>query len=190
MIVAEAGSPEMLHLRPRIGQRLPNSPAMSALAAAYADDEEVEAWLDRLGPGAGAAARKSYRKAAAAVRARGYEIGLETVTRQRIGEVLAGLNSDPNNRSLRRSLAELVDQLATEDHKLLDPDSTATHPSTTSRRRSSTATAAASPGSHCSASPGRWRPATSSTTAGRCSRLSTTSRGRPGGGLRRTPEAL
>jgi DNA-binding IclR family transcriptional regulator len=128
VIVAEAGSPELLHLRPRIGQRLPNSPSMSALAAAYASAEEVEAWLDRLGPGASVATRNGYRDAAAAVRARGYEIGLETQTRQEIGAVLAELARDPHDRRLKRRLTELVGQLAGEEHKLLDPDQRTSHP--------------------------------------------------------------
>jgi DNA-binding IclR family transcriptional regulator len=128
VIIAEAGSPEMMQFRPRIGQRLPNSPAMSALAAAYAEEDEVEAWLDRLGPGVGEEARASYRNAAAAVRARGYEVGLETVTRQRIGAVLAELQREPHDRRLKRSLTELVAQLAAEDHKLLDPEPKLTHP--------------------------------------------------------------
>jgi DNA-binding IclR family transcriptional regulator len=128
VIMAEAGRPERLEQRPRVGQRLPNSPAISAVGAAFADDDEVEAWLDRLGPGANEATRRGYRRAAAAVRARGYEVGLETATRQRIGVVLAELAGNPRDRSLQRSLAELVDELAGEHHKLLDSDPTVTHP--------------------------------------------------------------
>jgi DNA-binding IclR family transcriptional regulator len=128
VIVAEAGSPERLRLRPRVGQRLPNSPAMSALAAAYADGDELEAWLDRLGPGVGAGVRNSYRRAAAAVRARGYEIGLETPAREQIGMALARLNLEPHSRRLQHQLAGLVTRLAQEDHKLLDPDPSATYP--------------------------------------------------------------
>lgn len=128
VIVAEAGTPERLQLRPRVGQRLPNSPALTALAAAYADEEEVEAWLDRLGPGVGKAVRDSYRKAAVAVRARGYEIGLETETRRTIGLALAALNLEPQSRRLKHKLREAVDELGREEAKLLDPDPKLAHP--------------------------------------------------------------
>jgi DNA-binding IclR family transcriptional regulator len=127
IIVGAAGPPERLQLRPRIGMRLPITPALTATSAAYGTKAEVEAWLDRLGPGASRAARDHCRAAAATVRERGYEVGLETPTRQAIGEVLAKLSQRPRDRALRRSLAELLGRLGDEDHELLAPHPTKRH---------------------------------------------------------------
>jgi DNA-binding IclR family transcriptional regulator len=128
VVMAEAGRPERLEHRPRVGQRLPNSPAMSSVGAAFADEPEVEAWLDRLGPGVSEETRDGYRQAAAGVRARGYEVGLETPTRQRIGAVLAELATVPRDPTLQQTLTDLVGELAGEDDKLLDPDPALRHP--------------------------------------------------------------
>jgi DNA-binding IclR family transcriptional regulator len=128
LIVGAAGPPERLRVRPRVGMRLPITPAVSAMSAAYATADEVEAWLDRLGPGATRAARDHYRARAAAVRARGYEVGLETPTRYAIGEVLAKLAHRPRNRALRRTLAERLRRMADESHDLLTPHPSKRHP--------------------------------------------------------------
>ena len=127
VIMAEAGRDDRLHLRPRVGQRLPNAPGISVLGAAYSGREGVEAWLDRLGPGASKATRDGYRRAAAVVRERGYEIGIETPTRERIGAVLAQLAADPQNRALAGRLSKLVARLGREDHQLFDPDPKVPH---------------------------------------------------------------
>jgi DNA-binding IclR family transcriptional regulator len=127
VILAEAGDPRRLTRRPRVGQRLPNTPAMSVLSAAYADRDGVEAWLDRLGPGASRATRRGYREAAALVRARGFEIGIETPTRKKIGIVLAQLVVDPQNRALHDRLHKLVAELAHEGPQLFDADQKAAH---------------------------------------------------------------
>ncbi len=122
LIVAEAGRAERLHLRPRVGQRLPYAPPLGILAAAHESSGRLEAWLDRIGPGADHTDRERYRLAAEALRHREYEIGLYTPTRRAIGMTLAQLNSDPRNRALRHELRRQVAKLAREDHQLLDPE--------------------------------------------------------------------
>jgi DNA-binding IclR family transcriptional regulator len=121
LIVGEAGREERLHLRPRVGQRLPFTPPLGVLAAAFADDAGMEAWLDRLGPSASRATRAAYRRAAVRARERGYEIGLVTPTRQAIGEVLFSLGREPDDAELRARLVELVARLGRERHQLLEP---------------------------------------------------------------------
>ncbi len=127
VILAQAGSARHMRSRPRVGQRLPNTPGISILAAAYAGRQGLEAWLDRLGPNASVATRDGYRRAAAVVRARGYEIGLQTATRNAIGAVVGQLNDDPQSPQLRAQFGALVAKLGLEDHQLFDPDPGVAH---------------------------------------------------------------
>jgi DNA-binding IclR family transcriptional regulator len=122
---AAAGRSDRLHTRPRAGQRFPFVPPLGILAAAYAEPAALEAWLAGLGPEASSADRDRYRQAAADVRALGYEIDLQTPTRQQIGLVLYELGRSPHEPALLAKLSELVKALAREPHQLLesDPDS-------------------------------------------------------------------
>jgi DNA-binding IclR family transcriptional regulator len=115
---AAAGRSDRLHTRPRAGQRFP----LGILAAAYAEPAALEAWLAGLGPEASSADRDRYRQAAADVRALGYEVDLQTPTRQQIGLVLYELGRSPHEPALLAKLSELVKALAREPHQLLEPD--------------------------------------------------------------------
>lgn len=122
--IAEAGHPEHLQMRPRVGQRLPYAPPLGILGAAYDTAEGLEAWLDRMGPRATQAAKRSYRRAAAAVRRQGFDIGLETPTRQAIGLLMLEVSGRPQDAALRYRLTRMVAQLGREEHQLLEPDPT------------------------------------------------------------------
>ena len=122
LIVAEAGRPERLYLRPRVGQRLPFMPPLAILAAGHLPENELEAWLDRLGPGATEADREAYRLAAQATRRQGYAVDLETPSRHQIGLLMPQLAKDPRSPQLHAHFATLVARLGHEQHQLLDPD--------------------------------------------------------------------
>jgi DNA-binding IclR family transcriptional regulator len=121
LTVAEAGRPERLYLRPRVGQRLPFMPPLAVLAVGYLAEPEVEAWLDRLGPGASEGDRQAYRDAAIAARRQGYAVELETASRRQIGLLMPQLAKDPRSPELNALLAELVARLGHEHHQLTEP---------------------------------------------------------------------
>jgi DNA-binding IclR family transcriptional regulator len=121
LTIAEAGRPERLMMRPRVGQRLPFMPPLGVLGVGYLDSEATEAWLDRLGADTDESVREAYRRAAHAARGRGFHIELETPTRQQIGPLLPALAEDPHSPVLLEKLRELVAVLGSEDHTLTDP---------------------------------------------------------------------
>ena len=122
LIVGEAGRPERMHFRPRVGQRLPFMPPIGILGAAYLSEAEQEAWLTRMGPDATEEDREIYRRAVAAAGARGHGVELETPTRNMIGMVLMELGGDATSPQLRSKLTELVATLGREEHQLLEPE--------------------------------------------------------------------
>jgi DNA-binding IclR family transcriptional regulator len=122
--IAEAGRPERLQMRPRVGHRLPYAPPLGILGAAFETSERLEAWLERMGPRATQAAKRNYRRAATAVRRQGFDIGLETPTRQAIGQLMLEVSGRPQDAALRYRLTRLVAQLGREEHQLLELDPT------------------------------------------------------------------
>ncbi|HUH81469.1 MAG TPA: helix-turn-helix domain-containing protein [Solirubrobacteraceae bacterium] len=127
LTIAEAGRPERLMMRPRVGQRLPFMPPLGILGAGYLDAQAVEAWIDRLGADVEKPARKAYREAAAAAALRGYQVELETPTRRQIGPLLPALDLNPRDPALRAKLRELVIALGHERHTLIDPQAAETY---------------------------------------------------------------
>jgi DNA-binding IclR family transcriptional regulator len=129
LTVAEAGRPERLYLRPRVGQRLPFMPPLAVLAVGYLPEPRVEAWLDRLGPGATKGDRQAYRDAARAARRQGYAVELETPTRRQIGLLMPRLANDPRSPELNALLGQLVARLGHEHHQLTEtPSPGQSHP--------------------------------------------------------------
>jgi DNA-binding IclR family transcriptional regulator len=128
LIVAEAGRPERLYLRPRVGQRLPFMPPLAILAVDYLPEHEREAWLSRIGPEATDADKQAYRDAARAARQRGYAIDLETPSRHQISLLMPQLAKDPRSPQLNAHLTHLVAQLGHEHHQLEDPQPGASYP--------------------------------------------------------------
>jgi DNA-binding IclR family transcriptional regulator len=122
LIVGEAGRSDRLYMHPRVGQRMPFMPPLGILGVAYLPAAEQDAWLDRMGPGATAADRDAYLRAAASAGRRGHQVDLETPSRQQIGRLMPELAQDPQATALRSKLAQLVVQLGHEDHTLTDPE--------------------------------------------------------------------
>ena len=117
LIVGEAGRPE----RSTFG---PGWPAPAAPAAPrghprrFMTEPERHAWLSA-DPQVTDAERDAYESSWPPL-ARGYEIGLETPTRQMIGLVLVELGDDPRSPELLDKLTDLVRRLVGEDHQLID----------------------------------------------------------------------
>ena len=121
LIVGEAGRPDRLYTRPRVGARLPFMPPLGILGVGYLEPAQQQAWLDRLGPTATAADREAYLESTRAARLRGYQIDLETPTRQQIALLMPELAQDPRSPPLRARLEQLIVQLGHEEHILLEP---------------------------------------------------------------------
>ncbi|HLW94006.1 MAG TPA: hypothetical protein VKS25_01380, partial [Solirubrobacteraceae bacterium] len=122
LTVGEAGRPDRLYMRPRVGQRLPFTPPLGILGVGYLEPAQQQAWLDRLGPAATAADREAYLESARAARRRGYQVDLETPTRQQIAMLLPELAQNPRSPALRTRLEQLVLQLGHEAHILIEPE--------------------------------------------------------------------
>jgi DNA-binding IclR family transcriptional regulator len=114
IVLARAGRPRHLELLPRIGQRLPIVPPIGAVFIAWEPEVQIESWLDR--SDATGRDRAQLRKRLGQIRDRGYEIVLESPTRDRIAEVLTSLAISPHAGDARASLAGLISVLLHEEH--------------------------------------------------------------------------
>ena len=110
-----AGRPEQLETRPRVGQRLPCMAPLGLGALAWDPPEVLDAWVRRSHPRATAKTLRSYRDWAAQVRSAGYEVGLESPIRDKIGQVLFELSLSPADEDLREAMGGLVARLAEEE---------------------------------------------------------------------------
>jgi DNA-binding IclR family transcriptional regulator len=77
VVIAHTGTREPLGQTLSVGHRLPFVPPLGTVFVAWSKPAEIDAWLRRLGPGATRTELVRYRQAVAAVRKRGYSIGLE-----------------------------------------------------------------------------------------------------------------
>ena len=77
VILARSGTPRPFGVNVQPGQRLPLAPPLGTVFVAWSKPDLIERWLSRVGPGASRDAKDRYRRAIAAVRARGYSVGLE-----------------------------------------------------------------------------------------------------------------
>jgi DNA-binding IclR family transcriptional regulator len=128
LIAGEAGRPDRLYMRPRVGMRLPFIPPLGLLGVPYLEAAQREAWLDRLGPTATSADRDAFMAAAITAGKRGYTIELETPTRGQIGLLMAGLARDPDSTELNAQLQSLVLKLGREEHTLAELQPGASYP--------------------------------------------------------------
>lgn len=110
VILARAGTPRPLGINVQPGQRLPHVPPLGTVFVAWAGDEEIEAWLGRLGPDADDADLDRYRRALATVRERGYSVALGGESQQRLVESLvdAGHDAAPSDAGGEYALVELA----------------------------------------------------------------------------------
>ena len=120
MILARAGRPRKFEFLPRVAQRLPLIPPFGVALCAWADEPTKKKWLDRLGP----IPEKEEARIAQAIegiRARGYDVGLETPTRKQIGDLLARRAHEADPKEWKPMLADLFKTLAHEENQIVGP---------------------------------------------------------------------
>ncbi len=114
--VGYAGVPGPLSTSFREGQRLPLAPPIGTLALAWASDQAIEAWLNRLGLPLTKNERTRYRAAVEAVRRQGFSIGIRTPKLDELRELYA--SADLHTPGGRRELSLAFDMFAHENHLL------------------------------------------------------------------------
>ena len=110
-IIAHTGTREPLGQTLSVGNRLPFVPPLGTVFVAWSSAPEIDAWLRRLGPSAQKSELARYRQAVAAVRDRGFSIGLEADARRRLGRAAA--ERDPD-------VEDIVEELGHEEYILLE----------------------------------------------------------------------
>jgi DNA-binding IclR family transcriptional regulator len=121
VFVARAGEPTATGPAIREGERFPLVPPFGAVFMAWADPDEVEAWLARTPEGStGAVAR--CRAALALVRSRGYAVTAGSDAQRMLGDRTFRLTDDPGRAELRDDVAELFAELARQDYPVVDLD--------------------------------------------------------------------
>ena len=121
VLLATAGRPGPMWLAFTVGQRVPLAPPLGTVFLAWAGPDAVEAWLDRLGPGATQDDKDRLRSALGVVRRRGYALNLEAVANLKLSRALSGRDSR------RRALAVAVEDLAHEEYLLQELEAGATY---------------------------------------------------------------
>jgi DNA-binding IclR family transcriptional regulator len=117
VILARAGVPRPFGVYIQPGQRLPLSPPLGAVFVAWSDKPVIDRWLAKLGPGAKKQTVEHFRKAVAAVRTRGYSVGLEGSARPR----------RPRTAQKGGSLEEELRGVRLEEYALIDIDASETY---------------------------------------------------------------
>jgi DNA-binding IclR family transcriptional regulator len=84
VLLGRAGPVEPFGWSAQVGARVPLVPPLGTVFLAWAGETEVEAWLRRLGPGAGADELDRYRHALQVVRRRGFALGLDAEATARL----------------------------------------------------------------------------------------------------------
>jgi DNA-binding IclR family transcriptional regulator len=120
VIVARAGRPASASLW--VGARIPLVPPLGTVFVAWSSDAEIDVWLHRVGASATGSDLERYRAAVAAVRDRGYSVGLEAAARTRLGELLAELVEHPHAQDGRAAIDAAVDDLGHEEYILVDAE--------------------------------------------------------------------
>jgi DNA-binding IclR family transcriptional regulator len=120
MILARAGRPRKFEFLPRVAQRLPLIPPVGAALCAWAEGPTKKKWLDRLGPIPQEETSRITR-AIEGIRARGYDVGLETPTRKQIADLLARRAHEGDPKEWEPMLADLFRTLAREENQIVGP---------------------------------------------------------------------
>jgi len=115
LTLAVAGRPEELETRPRVGQRLPFMAPFGLGWLAWDSPEAIDAWVRRACPQPSEGDLESYRRRAAQIRSDGYEVGLESLIRDQIGQILAELARAPGAPDLLDAMHHLVARLAEQE---------------------------------------------------------------------------
>jgi DNA-binding IclR family transcriptional regulator len=115
VILGKAGVPAPSGVSAAIGQRVPLVPPLATVFFAWAGEQAVRAAFG------GAPLTETYRRGLAAVRERGYAVGLENPVRERIGRTFAAQLARGQLRG--PAVTELVTALADEDYQLIESES-------------------------------------------------------------------
>jgi DNA-binding IclR family transcriptional regulator len=92
----------------RVGQRVPMIPPLGPIFLAWADQPQVDRWLDSRGDEVDEGERQHLRQALEVVRTRGFSVGLESGARIRSGRALVDLVSAPRDQRLRGEARSLI----------------------------------------------------------------------------------
>lgn len=123
VILEYTGTPRPFGVYVQPGQRLPLTPPLGTVFVAWSGADAVDRWIGKRGPGIAEDDVERHRKALAAVRARGYSVGLERGSQRGVVEALA----QPPSRGERRTLEEGVRGIRTEEYALNELDPTASY---------------------------------------------------------------
>jgi DNA-binding IclR family transcriptional regulator len=110
-VLATEGRPRPQATQLRVGQRIPLMPPIGTVFVAWAGDLEIEAWEQALGPGVASTMYRHLRDALAAVRVRGFSVGLVSEAYEQLAEALHHLADRPKDPEIRSALAKLVADL-------------------------------------------------------------------------------
>jgi DNA-binding IclR family transcriptional regulator len=116
VLLGRSGDPGPLGLSVQVGQRLPLVPPLGTVFLAWSGPDEIDRWLRHLGPGAADEQLARYRRAVAAVRRRGYSIGLDASRTHAAGP-----------RPLRDAAAQVVAEVPHEEYILLELERSASY---------------------------------------------------------------
>jgi DNA-binding IclR family transcriptional regulator len=124
VVIARTGPIEPFGRRVRTGERYPLTPPLGTAYVAWAESDEIDAYLSRSVPPLSDEDSARCRVALAKVRQRGYSIALDPTTRHRVGELLDGGRAGPPPEG---ALDVLLSQLAHEEYLLADLASGSTY---------------------------------------------------------------
>ncbi len=116
LIVGHAGIAGQLSIGAYEGWRGPLAPPLGSIVLAWSSDRAIETWLGRLGPELTRTERDHYRAAVAAVRRRGYAVGLRVPRLVDLVEIYA--NADLFTLQGRREITAALAALAHDDDYL------------------------------------------------------------------------
>ena len=127
VLLGRSGDPEPLGLSVQVGQRLPLVPPLGTVFLAWSGPDEIDRWLRHLGPGAADEQLARYRRAVAAVRKRGYSIGLDA-SRTHAPQGPSGPSERRGGpRPLRDAAAQVVAEVPHEEYILLELERSASY---------------------------------------------------------------
>lgn len=110
VLLARAGETLPVGMSVQIGARIPLVPPLGTVFMAWSSPAEIDAWLRRVGPNASDEELDRYRQAIAAVRQRGYSIGLDATARTQLARALPD----------RGRMGEAIEALGHEEYVLLE----------------------------------------------------------------------
>jgi DNA-binding IclR family transcriptional regulator len=119
VILAVEGRSQPLGVATEPGHRVPMVPPLGTVFVAWSDPETVDHWLGGLGADTDGARIERYREGVAAVRERGYAMGLEGHSREQLSQALAELATDATDERVRRAVADLLRELEREQDDYL-----------------------------------------------------------------------